>query len=58
MSFAAWIWFIALPYAGFLLALVAGNQLLHGELQSLDIVAVVSVLWVVLGIRNAWDVRH
>jgi len=56
LSFLDWIWFIALPVATYCLLLLSGVGLLLRATLSMHGVAVASILLLVVGIRNAWDI--
>jgi len=51
-----WIWFVALPFSAFLLVVGAGIGIARGASLGPMGLAVATVLMVVIGIRNAWDV--
>jgi hypothetical protein len=50
-----WIWYIALPYIGYALALVAGIGVLHDDPHAMPAIAATLLFLLVIGIRNAWD---
>ena len=52
---ADWLWRAGLPASGYLLVLWAGIRLPSVTPQALDILAVAVVAFVLLGIRNTWD---
>jgi hypothetical protein len=49
------LWYIALPYAAYALALLAGIGILRGDLRGVPVAAAVMILLLLIGIRNAWD---
>jgi hypothetical protein len=50
-----WIWYIALPYLAYALALAAGIGVLRDDPRALTAIAATLVAMLVIGIRNAWD---
>ncbi|HKV71431.1 MAG TPA: hypothetical protein VJN62_09305 [Gemmatimonadales bacterium] len=50
-----WVWYFLVPSAGYLLYVGTGIGLLMGISQALNGLAVASILLLVTGIRNAWD---
>jgi hypothetical protein len=50
-----WLWRAGLPASGYLLILWAGIRLPKAPSQTLDILAIAVIAFVLLGIRNAWD---
>lgn len=51
-----WFWYSAVPFAAYLGLATAAILLWRGVEFSLDMVAVDTLLFLVIGIRNAWDV--
>jgi hypothetical protein len=49
------IWYLALPYAAYTLALAGGTGILRDDERALPLIAAVLILLLVIGIRNAWD---
>jgi hypothetical protein len=49
------VWYIALPYAAYALALLSGTGILRGDPRGVPLAAAVMILLLVIGIRNAWD---
>jgi hypothetical protein len=50
-----WVWYFLIPSASYLLYVGTGVALLKGVSQAVDGLAWASVLLLVVGIRNAWD---
>ncbi|OLC28870.1 MAG: hypothetical protein AUH31_08000 [Armatimonadetes bacterium 13_1_40CM_64_14] len=50
-----WVWYFLIPSASYLLYVVTGVALLKGASQALNALAGASILLLVVGIRNAWD---
>ncbi|HEX9532038.1 MAG TPA: hypothetical protein VGA58_04605 [bacterium] len=50
-----WVWYFLIPSASYLLYVAAGVALLKGASQALNALAGASVLLLVVGIHNAWD---
>ena len=50
-----WVWYLIVPSVSYLLFVGAGIGLLLGINRALDILAIASILLLVNGIRNAWD---
>lgn len=55
LSVLDWIWYIALPYAAYGIALLAGIAILRDELRAVSVIAADMLFMLVIGIRNAWD---
>jgi hypothetical protein len=55
LSALDWIWYIALPYLAYALALVAGILVLRDDALAMPAVATMLLALLVVGIRNAWD---
>jgi len=52
---ADWVWYVGLPWIAYLLCLLAGIGVLLDWPLSQPLVAVVVVVLLIAGIRNAWD---
>ena len=52
---ADWLWRVSLPASGYSLILWPGIRLPKPTSQVLDILAIAVIAFVLLGIRNAWD---
>lgn len=50
-----WVWYFLVPFAGYLMYVGAGTGLLRGSGQALNGLAWASLLLLVAGIRNTWD---
>jgi hypothetical protein len=50
-----WAWYFLLPVASYLMYVGTGAGLLLGKRQALDGLAWASILLLVAGIRNTWD---
>jgi small-conductance mechanosensitive channel len=50
-----WLWYRVLPLASHFLILGAGIGLLRGVVQAVTLVALASLLLLIVGIVNAWD---
>jgi hypothetical protein len=50
-----WVWYFLIPSASYLLYAVSGVALLKGASQSLNALAGATVLLLIVGIHNAWD---
>jgi hypothetical protein len=50
-----WVWYLIVPLINYLLLVGAGIGLLLGLNRALDVLALTSILLLVNGIRNAWD---
>ncbi|HVH31429.1 MAG TPA: hypothetical protein VNA31_07170 [bacterium] len=50
-----WVWYFLVPSASYLLYVASGIALLLGTSQALNALAGASVLLLIVGIRNAWD---
>jgi modulator of FtsH protease len=55
LPFLDWIWFAALPHACFATMLLSGAAIAMGHVEGLYGIAFTSMLLIVTGIRNAWD---
>jgi hypothetical protein len=55
LSVLDWIWYIALPYLAYALALAAGIGVLRDDPRAIPAIAVTMLFMLVIGIRNAWD---
>ncbi len=50
-----WAWYFAAPFVSYLMYLAVGAGLLRGAVQAVNALAWASMLLLVAGIRNAWD---
>lgn len=50
-----WAWYVAVPSAAYLLFVATGIALLRGTGRALEELALASIMLLVNGIRNAWD---
>lgn len=50
-----WVWYFLVPSASYLLYVASGVALLQGVSHALNALAGASVLLLIVGIRNAWD---
>ena len=50
-----WLWYRGLPLVSWLLTFGAGIGLLWGSVQAMTLVALASLLLLIVGIVNAWD---
>jgi hypothetical protein len=55
LSVLDWIWYIALPYLAYALALLTGIGVLRDDPRALPALAADLVFLMLIGIRNAWD---
>jgi hypothetical protein len=50
-----WLWYIGLPILSYLLILATAGQIWWGGRFALDTLAAAAILFLITGIRNAWD---
>jgi len=50
-----WLWYIGLPILSYLLILTSAGQIWRGGRFALDTLAAAAILFLIIGIRNAWD---
>jgi hypothetical protein len=50
-----WVWYLILPFIGYGVLVAAGILLLMSQIWALTVPAVIGILFLLLGIHNAWD---
>ncbi len=50
-----WIWYIGLPILSYLLILTSAGEIWRCRRFALDTLAAAAILFLIIGIRNAWD---
>jgi hypothetical protein len=50
-----WLWYIGLPILSYLLILSTAGQIWRSGRFALDTLAAAAILFLIIGIRNAWD---
>ncbi len=50
-----WIWYIGLPYLGYLFIVATGTLIWMRALLGLEMLAATALLFLIIGIRNSWD---
>jgi hypothetical protein len=50
-----WLWYIGLPILSYLLILATAGQIWRDGRFALDTLATAAILFLIIGIRNAWD---